>query len=80
MTPAGDTSVTAPVASPATVSGGVGARQTLTGQVTSIDNATGMFSLKTDTGTLSLQAPPSAVAGVKRGDVITVEIAARPTR
>ena len=79
MTPAADTSVTAPAASPATV-GDVGARQTLTGQVTSIDNATGMFSLKTDTGTLSLQAPPSAVAGVKRGDVITVEIAGRPTR
>lgn len=54
-------------------------RQTVTGEVTQIDNAKGTFSLRTaDAGTLDLQAAPSAVSGVKRGDVVVVEIIAKP--
>ena len=59
----------------ASVAGTYVGRRTLTGEVTTIDNANGTFTLKTaDAGTLNLQASPSAVAGVKRGDTIVVEI------
>ena len=70
-----------PAASPRMVypAAGVPGRHTVTGEVTRIDNAKGTFSLRTaDAGTLDLQAAPSAVSGVKRGDVIVVEIMAKP--
>jgi hypothetical protein len=72
--------VTAPAASPsAAVSGDFVGRHTMTGQVIKIDNSKGTFSMKTaEAGTLDLHAPPSALAGMKRGDTIAVEIAIKP--
>jgi hypothetical protein len=65
----------------AAVSGDYKGRHTMTGEVTEIDNAKGRFSLKTaEAGTLDLHAPPSALAGVKKGDRMSVEIAVRPLR
>ncbi|HEU4369571.1 MAG TPA: hypothetical protein VFV05_15220 [Methylomirabilota bacterium] len=52
----------------------------MTGEVTKIDNQTGMFSMKTSEGTLDLHAPPSALAGVNTGDRIVVEIAVSPMK
>jgi hypothetical protein len=83
---------TSPAASPRMTSGAVGTtvispsaspagRQTVTGQVTSIDASKGTFTMTTvEAGTLHLQAAPSAVAGVKRGDTIVVEIVTAPAR
>ena len=74
-------SATAPSASPAAATGDFVGRHTMTGQVTKIDPAKGTFSLKTqDAGTLDLHAPPSALAGVKKGDPLSVEIAVKPMR
>jgi hypothetical protein len=43
-----------------------------------IDSRSGKFSLSTSEGTLELHAPPSALAGVKQGDRMSVEIAVKP--
>jgi hypothetical protein len=49
----------------------------VTGQVTQIDHATGVFTVKTpDSGTINLQAQPSAVAALNTGDTVTVQITA----
>jgi hypothetical protein len=74
--------VTPASASPsAAVSGDYKGRHTMTGEVTEIDSAKGTFSLKTaEAGTLDLHAPPSALAGVKKGDRMSVEIAVKPMR
>jgi hypothetical protein len=64
----------------ASVSGDWQGRHTMTGEVTKIDQNKGTFSLKTTDGTLDLHAPPSALAGVRKGDLMTVEIAVQPTR
>jgi len=65
-------------ASPA--SGDFMGRHTMGGEVTEVDAASGKFSLKTGEGTLELHAPPSALAGVKLGDRMTVEIAVKPMK
>jgi hypothetical protein len=55
--------------------------RTVTGEVLQIDRTTGMFSLRTqDAGTLRLQTAPSALAGVREGDQMTVQIGVTPTR
>jgi hypothetical protein len=74
-----DKSSSGAVSSPsASVSGDWVGRHTMTGEVTKVDQNKGTFSLKTGEGTLDLHAPPSALAGVKRGDQMSVEIAVRP--
>jgi hypothetical protein len=45
-----------------------------------VDRDKGTFSLKTSEGTLDLHAPPSALAGVNKGDQMAVEIAVQPVR
>jgi hypothetical protein len=62
------------------MSGDFRGRHTMTGQITKIDRKTGMFSLKTKEGTLQLHAPASALASVKQGDQMTVEIAVNPAQ
>jgi len=55
--------------------------RTVTGEVLQIDRTTGMFSLRTqEAGTLRLQTAPSALAGVREGDQMTVQIGVTPTR
>jgi hypothetical protein len=46
----------------------------MTGQVTSINPATGRLGLRTDAGDLLLHFPPSALNGVRVGDQVTVEM------
>jgi hypothetical protein len=73
--------MTSPSASPSAVSGDYVGRHTMVGEVTKVDQANGKFNLKTaEAGTLELHAPPSALAGVKKGDQMAVEIAVRPMR
>lgn len=50
---------------------------TMTGEVTAIDQKTGMVSLKTPEGTLQLHFPPAALQGVKQGERITIELGLR---
>jgi hypothetical protein len=69
----------APSASIATTRDFVG-RHTMTGMVTKVDHDKGFFRLKTSEGTLDLYAPPSALAGVQKGDRMAVEIAVQPLR
>jgi hypothetical protein len=53
----------------------------VTGQVTRIDNSAGTFSLRTpDARTYDLQAAPPALAGVRTGDTIVVEITVPATQ
>lgn len=55
--------------------------RTVTGEILQIDRTTGMFSLRTqEAGTLRLQTAPSALAGVREGDQMTVQIGVTPTR
>jgi hypothetical protein len=44
------------------------------GEVTKVDKRTGKVTLKTDTGSLDLQFPPSALEKVEQGDRITVRL------
>jgi hypothetical protein len=53
-------------------------RHTMTGTVSKVNPDKGTFSLKTSEGTLDLHAPPSALAGVQKGDRMAVEIAIQP--
>jgi hypothetical protein len=70
----------APATSASPASGGFVGRHTMTGEVTKVDSSSGKFSLKTGEGTLELHAPPSALAGVKQGDRMSVEIAVKPMK
>lgn len=54
-------------------------RHTMEGEVTKVDQAKGMLSLKTHEGTLDLHFPPSALSNVKKGDRISVEMALKPS-
>jgi hypothetical protein len=49
------------------------------GEVTKVDQNKGTLSLKTAEGTLYLHFPPSALANVKKGDHVTVELAMKPS-
>ena len=52
-----------------------GEPQTVTGEVTSIDPTTGVFSLRTaERGTLRLQTSPATLTNVRVGDQMTVQI------
>lgn len=53
-------------------------RHTMEGEVTRIDQDKGTLSLKTAEGTMDLHFPPSALADVKAGDRVAVELAIKP--
>jgi hypothetical protein len=53
-------------------------RHTMEGQVTRIDQTKGTVSLKTAEGTMDLHFPPSALANIKNGDRVAVELALKP--
>lgn len=52
----------------------------MTGEVTSVDRASGRVSLKTMDGDLTLQLPPAALASLHEGDRVTVDVAVTPKR
>lgn len=49
-------------------------RHTMDGQVTKVDAKKGWVDVKTPEGSMKLHFPPSALAGVKKGDSVTVEL------
>jgi hypothetical protein len=53
-------------------------RHTMEGEVTRIDSTKGIVSVKTAEGTMDLHFPPSALANIKKGDRIAVELALKP--
>jgi hypothetical protein len=50
-------------------------RHTMEGKVTSVSTKTGWVHVKTEEGTIIVHFPPSALADVKKGDTIAVELA-----
>ncbi len=50
----------------------------MVGEVTKIDEAKGMVTLKTDEGELDLHFPPAALKGVKEGDRVEIQLSMRP--
>src|ERR1700730_19248258 len=50
-------------------------RHTMEGKVTSVSAKTGWVHVKTDEGTIIVHFPPSELAGVKKGDTISVDLA-----
>lgn len=48
------------------------------GEVTKIDAAKGMVTVKTNEGDLDLHFPPSALQGMKEGDRVEVQLSIRP--
>jgi Cu/Ag efflux protein CusF len=50
----------------------------MTGEVTKLDAAKGMVTLKTDEGDMDLHFPPAALQGIKEGDRVEVQLAIRP--
>ena len=49
-------------------------KHTMNGEVTKVDSKRGWIDVKTTEGSMKLQFPPSAVAGIKKGDSVTVDI------
>ena len=50
-------------------------RHTMEGKVTSVSTKTGWVHVKTSEGTIIVQFPPAALADVKKGDTIAVDLA-----
>jgi hypothetical protein len=49
-------------------------KHTMNGEVTKVDSKRGWIDVKTTEGSMKLHFPPSAVAGIKKGDSVTVDI------
>jgi len=49
-------------------------RHTMDGEVTKVDAKKGWIDVKTPEGSMKLHFPPSALANVKKGDSVTVEL------
>jgi hypothetical protein len=49
-------------------------QETISGRLLSIDHTTGMLLVETDTGIVTLEAAPEAIAGWKEGDPVVVKI------
>src|SRR5262250_937224 len=52
-------------------------RHTMDGQVTKIDPKRGWIDVKTSEGSMKLHFPPEALANVKKGDSVSVELGLR---
>jgi len=49
-------------------------RHSMEGQVTKVDAKKGWIDVKTSEGSMKLHYPPAALANVKKGDSVTVEL------
>ena len=49
-------------------------KHTMNGEVTKVDTKRGWIDVKTQEGSMKLHFPPSAVANLKKGDSVTVDI------
>ena len=54
--------------------GDMAGRHSMDGQVTKVDAKKGWVDVKTPEGSMKLHFPPSALANVKKGDSVTVEL------
>ena len=63
----------ATVASAQAPAGDMG-KHSMDGQVTKVDAKKGWIDVKTSEGSMKLHFPPSALANVKKGDSVTVEL------
>jgi hypothetical protein len=50
-------------------------RHSMDGQVTKVDSKRGWIDVKTSEGSMKLHFPPDALADVKKGDSVTVDLA-----
>ena len=64
----------AAVASARGAAGDMAGRHSMDGQVTKVDAKKGWIDVKTPEGSMKLHFPPAALANVKKGDSITVEL------
>ena len=55
-------------------------QETITGHIRSIDQGTGIIIVETETGVVTLEAPPEAITGWKEGDPVVVKIDATEPR
>ena len=65
----------ATVASAQAPSGEMMGKHTMDGEVTKVDSKRGWVDVKTPEGSMKLHFPPAALANVKKGDSVTVELA-----
>jgi len=65
----------ATVASAQAPSGEMTGKHTMDGEVTKVDSKRGWVDVKTPEGSMKLHFPPAALANVKKGDSVTVELA-----
>ena len=54
---------------------GPGARQAVTGEVTRVDAKDGWVHVKTADGTMIVHYPPAQLQSVKKGDMVTLQLA-----
>jgi len=64
----------ATVASAQAPAGDMAGHHSMDGQVTKVDAKKGWIDVKTSEGSMKLHFPPSALANVKKGDAVTVEL------
>jgi hypothetical protein len=64
----------ASVASAQAPAGEMMGKHTMDGQVTKVDAKKGWVDVKTPEGSMKLHFPPAALANVKKGDSVTVEL------
>ena len=64
----------AAVASAQAPAGDMAGRHSMDGQVTKVDAKKGWIDVKTPEGSMKLHFPPAALANVKKGDSVTVEL------
>ena len=64
----------ATVASAQGAKGDMMGQHSMDGQVTQVDAKKGWVDVKTSEGSMKLHFPPSALANVKKGDSVTVEL------
>jgi hypothetical protein len=50
-------------------------QHTMDGEVTKVDSKKGWIDVKTSEGSMKLHFPPAALANVKKGDAVSVELA-----
>lgn len=55
-------------------SGEMAGRHTMDGEVTKVDSKKGWIDVRTSEGSMKLHFPPAALANVKKGDSVTVEL------
>jgi len=55
-------------------SGEMAGKHTMDGEVTKVDNKKGWIDVKTSEGAMKLHFPPDALANVKKGDAVSVEL------